>query len=142
MNSYSLSSKDIDKKWLLLDAENAVLGRLASVAAVLLRGKHKPTYTPNLDNGDYVVIINAEKVKLTGKKLAKKIFYHHSGYVGHLKEIPYDRLLQRKPEFVIRKAIGGMLPKGRLGRAQIKKLKVYRGPNHVHTAQEPKAVSL
>ena len=132
----------IEKKWWLIDAEGKVLGRLATKIATLLRGKHKPYFTNFIDTGDYVIVINAEKVRLTGKKAKKKIYRSHSGYIGGLKEIPFEKLIQKKPEEVIRRAVWGMLPKNRLGRAIFKKLKVYRGPNHPHQAQKPEPLEL
>lgn len=125
------------KKWHLVDAEGQTLGRLASSIAAVLRGKHKPTYTPSLDNGDFVVVINAEKVAVTGNKLTGKVYYHHSMYPNGLKSVPLERLLAEKPEDVLKKAVWGMLPKGRLGRDMYKKLKVYAGGNHPHQAQGP-----
>ncbi len=132
----------IEKKWWLIDAEGKILGRLATKIATLLRGKHKPYFTNFIDTGDYVIVINAEKVRLTGKKAKKKIYRSHSGYIGGLKEIPFEKLIQKKPEEVIRRAVWGMLPKNRLGRAIFKKLKVYRGPNHPHQAQKPEPLEL
>ena len=132
----------IEKKWWLIDAEGKVLGRLATKIATLLRGKHKPYFTNFMDTGDYVIVINAEKVRLTGKKAKKKIYRSHSGYIGGLKEITFEKLIQKKPEEVIRRAVWGMLPKNRLGRAIFKKLKVYRGPNHPHQAQKPEPLEL
>jgi large subunit ribosomal protein L13 len=133
---------DVEQKWYLIDAEDAVLGRLAVRIANYLRGKNKPTFTPNSDTGDFIIVINAEKVKLTGKKLDNKIYYSHSGYPGGLKaENARDRL-SRYPERVLTDAVWGMLPKGRLGRAMIKKLKVYKGPEHPHKAQKPEVLSI
>ena len=137
MRTYSPKPGDADKKWYVIDANDAVLGRLSAQVATLLRGKHKPTFAPNADMGDYVIVINADKVVLTGKKLDQKIYYHHTGYVGGLKETKYRKLLAEKPEFAIRRAVVGMLPKGPLGRQMAKKLKVYAGPNHDHAAQKP-----
>ena len=128
---------DVEKKWVLIDADGLVVGRVASIVANILRGKNKPIYTPNVDTGDYVIIINADKIVMTGKKLDQKIYYHHTGYVGGLKETKYRKLLAEKPEFAIRRAVVGMLPKGPLGRQMAKKLKVYAGPNHDHAAQKP-----
>ena len=128
---------DITRQWYVVDAEGKALGRVASQVANILRGKNKPIYTPNVDTGDYVIIINASKVILTGKKLDQKIYYKHSGYVGGLKETKYRRLLATKPEFALRKAIVGMLPKGPLGRQMAKKLHVYAGAEHIHAAQKP-----
>ena len=132
----------IEKKWWIVDAEGKVLGRLATKIATILRGKHKPYFTNFIDTGDYVVVINAEKVRLTGKKVKKKVYRAHSGYIGGLKEITFEKLIQKKPEEVIRRAVWGMLPKNRLGRAIFKKLKVYRGPNHPHEAQKPELLEI
>ena len=128
---------DITRQWYVVDAEGKALGRVASQVANILRGKNKPIYTPNVDTGDYVIIINASKVVLTGKKLDQKIYYKHSGYVGGLKETKYRKLLATKPEFALRKAIVGMLPKGPLGRQMAKKLHVFAGAEHIHAAQKP-----
>ena len=133
---------DITRKWYVVDAEGQVYGRLASQVANILRGKNKPIYTPNVDTGDFVIIINADKVILTGKKLDQKIYYKHSGFVGGLKETKYRKLLAEKPEFAIRRSIVGMLPKGPLGRQMAKKLKVYAGPTHEHAAQCPEKFEL
>ncbi|MBQ8080295.1 MAG: 50S ribosomal protein L13 [Clostridia bacterium] len=135
------SAKDA-RKWYVVDADGMVLGRLASQVANILRGKNKPTYTPNIDTGDYVIILNADKVRLTGKKLDQKIYYHHSGYAGGLKETKYGKLMAEKPEFAVRHAIVGMLPKGPLGRQMAKKLYVYKGAEHDHEAQKPEALEL
>ena len=140
MNTYMAKASDIQRKWYVIDAEGVVLGRLASQVASILRGKNKPTYTPYVDTGDYVIILNADKVVLTGKKLDDKIYYKHSGYAGGLKETPYRRLLAEKPEFVIKHAVNGMLPKGPLGRKMAKKLKVYAGSEHNHQAQQPEVL--
>ena len=133
---------DITRKWYVVDAEGLALGRVASQVANILRGKNKPIYTPNVDTGDFVIIINADKVILTGKKLDQKIYYKHSGFVGGLKETKYRRLLATKPEFALRKAVVGMLPKGPLGRQMAKKLKVYAGAEHEHAAQNPEKFDL
>ena len=133
---------DITRQWYVVDAEGQALGRVASQVANILRGKNKPIYTPNVDTGDYVIIINASKAILTGKKLDQKIYYKHSGYVGGLKETKYRKLMADKPEFALRKAIVGMLPKGPLGRQMAKKLKVYAGPTHEHAAQCPEKFEL
>jgi len=135
-------AEDIGRKWYVVDAEGQVFGRLASQVANILRGKLKPIYTPHLDTGDFVIIVNAEKVIMTGKKLDQKIYYHHSGYAGGLKETAYRKLLAEKPEFAIRRVVEGMLPKGPLGRKMAKKLKVYRGPEHEHQAQQPEEFKL
>ena len=132
----------VERKWYVVDAEGMVLGRLASQVAAILRGKHKPIFTPHVDTGDYVIIINADKVVLTGKKLEQKKYYHHSGYVGGLKEISYKTLLQKKPEFAVYEAIRLMMPKGPLGRQMLKKVKIYRGSEHNHVAQQPEVLEL
>jgi large subunit ribosomal protein L13 len=140
--TYSPKASEIDRSWLIIDADGLVLGRLATEVAAILRGKHKPIYTPHLDTGDHVVIINADKVVLTSDKAEKKMVYRHSGYPGGLKEQTFADLMDKKPEEAVRNAIKGMLPKTRLGRAQLKKLKVYAGPNHPHAAQKPEALEL
>jgi len=132
---------DVERKWYLVDAQDAVLGRLAVKIANHLRGKNKPIFTPHADTGDFVVVINAEKVRLTGKKLDQKVYYSHSGYPGGIKAETARERLKRVPEKVIVDAVWGMLPKGRLGRSIIKKLKVYRGPDHPHEAQKPEVLS-
>ncbi len=137
MRTYMAKAQEIDRKWFVLDATDKPLGRLASEAARLLRGKHKPIFTPHVDTGDYVIVINADKVILTGKKLDQKIMYKHTGYPGGLKETPYRRLLAEKPERAVEAAVRGMLPKNRLGRKMIKKMKVYAGAEHLHQAQKP-----
>ena len=144
MKKYTYSAKQSDNqgKWLVVDAQNAVLGRLASEIAARLRGKHNPLFTPHVDCGDFVIVINADKVKLTGRKMQQKMYYRHSGYIGGLKEINAEKLLQKKPEDVIRNAVKGMLPKNRLGRKMYKKLKVYAGSEHPHQAQQPQALEL
>ena len=133
---------DIERKWYVVDAEGQVFGRVASQVASILRGKNKPIYTPHVDTGDYVIIINASKAILTGNKLDEKVYYHHSGYAGGLKETKYRKLMAEKPEFAIRRAVVGMLPKGPLGRQMAKKLKVYAGPDHEHAAQKPEKYEL
>ncbi|MDD3335297.1 MAG: 50S ribosomal protein L13 [Eubacteriales bacterium] len=140
MNTYMAKAADVQRKWYIVDAEGVVLGRLASQVAAILRGKNKPIYTPHVDTGDYVIIINADKVKLTGKKLDQKYYYHHTGYVGGLKETVYRDLLNEKPEFVIKHAVIGMLPKGPLGRKMATKMKVYAGTEHEHQAQQPETL--
>ena len=137
MKTFMPKAADITRQWYVVDAEGQALGRVASQVANILRGKNKPIYTPNVDTGDYVIIINASKVVLTGKKLDQKIYYKHSGYVGGLKETKYRKLLADKPEFALRKAIVGMLPKGPLGRQMAKKLHVFAGAEHIHAAQQP-----
>jgi len=142
MKTYVAKAEDVQRKWYVIDATDKTLGRMASQIAAILRGKNKPIYTPNVDTGDYVIVINAEKVKLTGKKLDEKIYYHHSLYPGGLKETPYRKLLATKPELAIEEAVRRMLPKGRLGRQMFTKLKVYAGPNHNHEAQKPEVLEL
>ena len=137
MRTYSPKPADITRQWHVIDAEDIVLGRLAVQAAVLLRGKHKPTFAPHMDGGDFVVIVNAEKVSLSGNKREDKLAYRHSGYPGGLKSIAYGDLLNKDPRKAVEKAVWGMLPKNRLGRQLIKKLKVYAGPEHPHAAQQP-----
>ena len=142
MNTYMAKAEDVRRKWYVVDAEGAVLGRLASQVASVLRGKNKPIYTPHVDTGDYVIILNADKVVLTGKKLDQKVYYSHSGYPGGLKETVYRRLMSEKPEFVIKHAVVGMLPKNSMGRQMMKKLKVYAGAEHEHAAQQPEKLEL
>ncbi|MCO8194570.1 MULTISPECIES: 50S ribosomal protein L13 [Anaerofustis] len=134
--------QQIDKKWYVVDAEGKTLGRLCSEVAKVLTGKNKPCYTPNIDTGDYVIVINAEKIHLTGNKLLDKKYYRHTGYPGGRKEVMYKDLIANKPEFVIEKAVKGMLPKNKLGRAQFKKLKVYAGSEHEHAAQKPEVLDI
>jgi len=134
--------QEISRKWYVIDATDKTLGRLASEAAAILRGKHKPTFTPNVDTGDFVIIVNAEKIHLTGNKLQNKMYYTHSRYPGGLKEMNYGTLLQRKPEVVIEKAIKGMLPHNRLGAEMYRKLNVYKGSEHPHQAQQPEVWEL
>ncbi len=137
MKSYIAKPADVDRKWYVIDAEGKTLGKLAVEAAMILRGKKKPIYTPHIDTGDYVIVINAEKVCVTGKKESDKIYKHHSGYPGGLKETPLNELRAKQPEEIIRHAVKGMMPKGKLGRQMFKKLKVYAGPEHPHAAQHP-----
>lgn len=136
-----IKSEDADKKWYLVDAKDQVLGRLASQVAKIIRGKNKPTFTPNMDTGDFVVVINADKVKLTGKRPELKQYIHHSGYPGGQKIRSVREVKQTKPEFLVENAVKGMLPKNRLGRKLIKKLKVYTGESHPHSAQKPEPIS-
>ncbi|MBM6989817.1 MAG: 50S ribosomal protein L13 [Mobilibacterium timonense] len=137
MKSYIAKPADVERKWYVIDAEGKTLGKLAVEAAMILRGKKKPTYTPHVDTGDYVIVVNAEKVCVTGKKESDKIYKHHSGYPGGLKETPLKELRAKQPEEIIRHAVKGMMPKGKLGRQMYKKLKVYAGPEHPHAAQHP-----
>jgi len=141
MNTVFPSGNDIARKWFILDAENAVLGRIATQAATLLMGKHKPTYTPFLDTGDHVIVINAKKVKLTGRKEDQKIYRHHSGYPGGLKEVKASRMRENRPERMLELAIAGMLPKTKLGKQMVRKLNVYAGDQHPHQAQKPEALA-
>jgi ribosomal protein L13, bacterial type len=141
MKTYTPTPKDINREWYLVDAENQVLGRLASHIAHRLRGKHKPEFAHHMDNGDFIVVVNCEKIRVTGTKMADKIYYRHSGYVGGLKETPLEKLLATKPQLAIFHAVKGMLPKNRLGRAMLKKLKIYAGAAHPHQAQSPKPLS-
>ena len=138
MRTYSPKASELKNEWLIIDATDVVLGRLASHAAALLRGKHKPTFAPHMDNGDFVIIINAEKIALTGAKLLQKKAYRHSGYPGGLTATTYAELLEKSPEKAVEKAIKGMLPRNKLGNAQLTKLKVYAGAEHPHAAQQPK----
>lgn len=140
--TYSPKAKEIERDWFVVDAEGLVLGRLASEVAYLLRGKHKPTFAPHLDTGDHVIVVNADKVVLTAGKAERKPVYHHSGYPGGLKSESYARALSRKPEDAVRRTIRGMLPKNRLGRQMLGKLKVYTGPHHPHAAQKPKELDV
>ena len=142
MKTYSAKPHEVEQNWLLVDADGQTLGRMASGIATRLRGKHKAEYTPHVDTGDYVVVINAEKVKVTGNKATDKIYHSHSGYPGGLKSISFETLQERSPEKVIKLAVKGMLPRTPLGRAMFKKLKVYAGTDHPHGAQQPKTVTL
>ena len=141
MTTYNAKKGEIQRGWFLVDAEGQVLGRLATEIAARLKGKHKPVYTPHVDTGDFIVVVNAGKVVLTGNKLKDKIYYHLTGYPGGIKSISAGKLLQEKPEEVLRKAVRGMLPKNTLGRAMLKKLKIYAGSDHNHAAQCPKVIS-
>lgn len=141
MKTYMANPDKIERKWYVVDAEGATLGRLASEIAKVLRGKNKPEYTPYIDTGDYVIVVNAEKVKVTGKKLQQKIYYNHSDYVGGMRETTLAELLAKKPEKVIELAVKGMLPKGPMGRDMIKKLHVYAGPEHANQAQKPEVLT-
>jgi large subunit ribosomal protein L13 len=142
VRTFTEKKEEIEREWYLVDAEGQTLGRLASRIAPILKGKHKPTYTPHLDCGDFVVIVNAEKVRVTGRKLDQKFYYHHSGYPGGLKSISLRDQLERFPERVLEAAVRGMLPKNKLGRRMVKKLKVYAGDSHPHQAQQPKPLEL
>ena len=142
MKTYTARAEDLEREWFLVNAEGKTLGRLASEIAQVLRGKHKPIYTPHLDCGDYVIVVNAEKVQVTGRKLDQKMYYRHTGYPGGIKSISLRNQLQKHPERVLQAAVRGMLPKNRLGRKMLKKLKVYAGDSHPHQAQQPKSLEL
>lgn len=142
MKTYHQKASEIQRNWLIVDADNQVLGRLATQLATLIRGKHKPTYTPSMDGGDFVVVVNAEKIRVTGDKANQKIYYRHSNYPGGLKKTPYKIMLQKHPERIIRMAVKGMLPRNRISRHMLLKLKVYAGPSHPHTAQSPQPYAL
>jgi len=142
MSTLVAKEQDIKRDWFVVDLEDVVLGRAATEIARILRGKHKPIYTPSVDTGDFVVVLNADKVKLTGNKLADKMYYHHSGYQGGIKEINAEKLLVKEPEAVIKAAVKGMLPKNTLGRKMFRKLKVYAGGEHPHAAQQPKELKV
>jgi len=137
-----IRTEDADRKWYLVDAKDQVLGRLATEIAKVIRGKNKAIFTPNMDTGDFVIVVNAEKVRVTGKRVSLKKYVRHSGYPGGQKETSFQEMIEKKPEFVIHSAVKGMLPKNRLGRKLIKKLKVYKGENHPHQAQQPEAIGL
>ena len=141
MKTFMAGPDTLDRKWDVVDAEGKTLGRLASEIAKVLRGKHKPIFTPHIDTGDYVIVVNAEKIKVTGKKMNQKIYYKHSGYVGGMKETTLKDMLKRHPERVVEYAVKGMLPKGPLGRQMYRKLFVYVGPEHKHAAQKPEALT-
>lgn len=142
MTTVSAKPAEVRRSWYLVDADGKTLGRLATEVARRLRGKHKPQYTPHVDTGDYIVIVNAEKIRVTGNKLQDKMYHHHTGYTGHLKSISLEKLLDKWPERVITYAVKGMLPRNPLGRAMLKKLKVYAGPEHRHQAQQPQTLDL
>lgn len=137
MKSYIAKANEVERKWYIIDAEDKILGRLATEIATILRGKNKPIYTPHVDTGDYVIVINAEKIKMTGKKLQQKNYTYHTGYPGGLRQVPYHKLIEKNPEKIIELAVKGMLPKNSLGRQMYRKLKVYRGSEHNHEAQKP-----
>lgn len=142
MKSYIAKPLEVERKWFVVDATDKTLGRLSTEIATILRGKHKPTYTPHVDTGDFVIVVNAEKIKVTGDKVNQKMYRWHTGYVGHLKERTFKQMQAAKPEEIIRIAVKGMLPKNSLGRQMLKKLKVYAGPEHKHEAQQPEALEL
>jgi len=142
VKTYTAKASDIKHEWYLIDAKDKVLGRVATEIARRLRVKHKPEYTPHMDNGDYLVVINADKVRVTGRKAAQKVYYRHSGYPGALKSITFEKLIQRAPHRVIELAVKGMLPRGPLGRAMFRKLRVYAGSQHKHEAQQPRVLEI
>jgi large subunit ribosomal protein L13 len=142
MRTYSAKPAEVVHEWHLVDASGRTLGRLATEIASRLRGKHKPEFTPHVDTGDYIVVINASKIRVTGKKLKDKIYQHHTGYIGNLKSISLEKLLEKAPEQVITKAVKGMLPKNKLGAVMLKKLRVFSGPEHDHTAQQPQPLEI
>ncbi len=142
MKTYQAKREELDHKWYLVNAEGKVLGRLSTEVAKILKGKNKPTYTPHLDTGDFVIVVNAGKVTLTGKKMKDKIYYHHTGYPGGIKEMNAEKLLAKKPTEMIRMAVKGMLPKTSLGRQMLRKLKIYAGPNHPHESQKPVSLEI
>ena len=142
MKTFSAKPNDVTRDWFVVDAADKTLGRLASEIAHRLRGKHKPEYTPHVDTGDYIVVVNAEKIRVTGKKTTDKMYHHHTGYPGGLKSMSFEKLIDKAPERVIQSAVKGMLPKNPLGRAMFKKLKVYAGAEHPHTAQQPQELKI
>ena len=142
MKTYMAKAETVERKWYVIDAEGVALGRLATKVAAVLRGKHKPTFTPNVDTGDFVIVLNTDKVVLTGKKLEDKFYRYHSGYIGGLKEIPYKKLMAEKSDLAVYEAVKGMLPKNSLGRATLKKLRVYKGAEHNHAAQKPEELKV
>ena len=142
MSTLSAKPAEVQRDWYLVDASGRTLGRLATEIAHRLRGKHKPEFTPHVDTGDYIIVVNADKIRVTGNKLKDKMYQHHTGYIGNLKSINLEDLLAKSPETVIRKAVKGMLPKNKLGAAMFKKLRVYSGPDHEHAAQQPKPLEI
>jgi large subunit ribosomal protein L13 len=142
MKTFSAKNHDIDRNWYLVDAQNKTLGRLSTEIASRLCGKHKPIYTPHVDTGDYIVVVNASKIRVTGNKMTDKIYYKHSGYIGNLKSENLETMLEKYPERVLMKSVRGMLPKSKLGNAMIKKLRVFAGPEHTHIAQQPEPLEL
>jgi large subunit ribosomal protein L13 len=142
MKTVSMRGEDVRRSWLVVDADNKTLGRLATEVARRLRGKHKPEYTPHVDTGDYIIVVNAEKVRVTGKKTTDKIYYRHTGYPGGIKATSFEQMRDSHPERIIEKAVKGMLPRNPLGRAMYRKLKVYAGPEHPHSAQQPQALEI
>ncbi|MFT4613439.1 MAG: large subunit ribosomal protein L13 [Bacteroidia bacterium] len=142
MKTFSAKAEEVSRDWFIVDAADKTLGRLASEIAHRLRGKHKAEYTPHVDTGDYIVVVNAEKIRVTGSKASGKIYHHHTGYPGGLKSITFEKLLEKAPERVLQKAVKGMLPRNPLGRAMFRKLKVYAGAEHPHSAQQPQALNI
>ena len=142
MKTYMAHAETVERKWYVVDAEGLPLGRLATRDAAVLRGKHKPTYTPNVDTGDFVIVINTDKVVLTGNKLEDKMYRYHTGYIGNLKEIPYKKMMAEKSDLAVYEAVKGMLPKNSLGRQMLKKLRVYKGAEHNHSAQKPEVLKV
>ena len=142
MNTFSAKANEVKRDWFLVDANGKTLGRLATEVASRLRGKHKAEYTPHVDTGDYIVIVNAAKIAVTGNKLDDKIYHNHTGYIGNLKSVPFKDLIKKKPEEVIQKAVKGMLPKGPLGREMARKMKVFAGSEHTHAAQQPQLLDI
>ena len=142
MKTFSAKNHDVDRNWYLVDARNKTLGRLSTEIATRLRGKHKPIYTPHVDTGDYIVVVNASKIRVTGKKMTDKMYYKHTGYIGNLKSENLATMLEKYPEKVLMKSVRGMLPKSKLGSAMIKKLRVFAGPEHTHIAQQPEPLEL
>ncbi|NOY85922.1 MAG: 50S ribosomal protein L13 [Deltaproteobacteria bacterium] len=142
MKTFSAKKEDVQRRWVVVDAEDVVLGRLASQVAGIIRGKNKPIFTPHVDTGDFVIVVNAEKIRLTGNKLDQKFYYRHSGYPGGIKGISARDLLEKRPEMLVKNAVRGMLPKNRLGRQMIGKLKIYAGAEHPHEAQQPEKISI
>jgi large subunit ribosomal protein L13 len=142
MGTFSAKASEVRRGWYLVDASDRTLGRLASAIAVRLRGKHKPEFTPHVDTGDYIIVVNAEKIRATGNKLKDKVYHRHTGYIGNLKSVTLEKLLETHPERALTIAVKGMLPKNRLGSAMLRKLRVYRGPAHEHQSQQPQALAL
>lgn len=142
MKTFVAKPETVKRDWFVVDATDKTLGRLASEIALRLRGKHKPEYTPHVDTGDYIVVVNAEKIAVTGNKAKDKVYYAHSGYPGGIKDITFEKLIEKKPEMVLEKAVKGMLPKGPLGRAMFRKMKVYAGAEHNHAAQQPQVLDI
>ena len=142
MKTFSAKKNDINRNWYLVDAQNKTLGRLSTEIAIRLRGKHKPIYTPHVDTGDYIVVVNASKIRVTGKKMTDKVYYKHTGYIGNLKSENLETMLEKSPERVLMKSVRGMLPKTKLGSVMIKKLRVFAGPEHTHVAQQPEPLEI